>query len=80
MGIDDAQEWSKEWVGFSKWHNGTRLSKGVAILVKEHAPISILCSNDFDEGRIISFTVEINEIRIQIINIYAPNNPSVNTS
>ena len=45
-------------------------------IVREHSPISILASNDLDEGRIILFTVEINEITIQIIDIYAPNNPS----
>ena len=73
-GIDEAQEWSKEWGGYSEWYNGTRLSKGVAILLGEHAPLSVISSNGYNDGRIISFKVEINELNIQIINIYAPNN------
>ena len=44
-GIDEAQKWSKEWGGYSEWYNGTRLSKGVAILLGEHAPISVISSN-----------------------------------
>ena len=48
----------------------------MAILVGEHAPINVLSSNCYSEGRIISFKVELNELQIQIVNIYAPNNPT----
>ena len=71
---DEAQEWAKEWN--SKWHNGIRLSKGVAILVGEHASINVVTSIGYNDGGILSFKIEINEIRVQIINIYAPNNPN----
>ena len=62
--------------GHSEWHNGTRLSKGVAILVGEHAPINVISSNCYSDGSIISFKVKLNELQIQIVNIYAPNNPT----
>ena len=75
-GVDETQEWSKEWGGHSEWHNGTRLSKGVAILVGEHAHINVISSNCYSDGRIISFKVELNELQIQIVNIYAPKYPT----
>ena len=72
---DEESEWSKEWAGFSKWCNRTRLSRGVAILVREYTPIKVKSSTGYNDGRIISIKAEINEMQIQIINIYAPNNP-----
>ena len=48
----------------------------MAIVVGEHAPINVISSNCYSDGRIISFKVELNELQIQIVNIYAPNNPT----
>ena len=75
-GTEESEQWAQEWSGYSKWHNGTRLSKGVAILISEQASIKVIQRNGHGDGRIISHKIEINETQIQIINIYAPNNPT----
>ena len=44
-GTEESEQWAKEWSGYNTWYNGTRLSKGVAILISEQAPIKVIHSN-----------------------------------
>ena len=52
------------------------MSKGVAFLFNEHADLKILSNEIYEDGRIISLTLEISNQNLQIINIYAPNAPA----
>ena len=72
----EEQDWTKDWNGPSKRCYGTRLSKSVAILIKERANLKILSYNGPGNGRIISFKIEVNELKIQVLNVYAQNYPS----
>ena len=56
---DEEHEWSKDWNGVSIWCNGTRLSKGVAVLIKEKSNVKILSYNGHENGRIISLKIHI---------------------
>ena len=48
----------------------------VAFLFNEHAPINILSHEVFEDGRMLSFKMEIDGLNIQIMKIYAPNVPT----
>ena len=72
---DEEHDWAKDWNGTSLWCNGTRLSKGVAILINEKSPIKLLSHNKHHDGRIISVTIQVQDFKIQVVNVYAPNNP-----
>ena len=69
-------EWKKDWKGNSFWSHGTNLSKGVAFLIKDQATLKTLAYDIYEAGRLISLKLDINDQKIQILNIYAPNNPS----
>ena len=69
-------DWIKDWKGDSLWSYGTNLSKGVAFLFNEHARLKIISHKIYEEGRMLSLKTEINELKLQILNIYAPNIPT----
>ena len=69
-------EWKTDWKGKSFWSHGTNLSKGVAFLIHEQATFKVIDYEVFVTGRLISLKVEINDQKLQILNIYAPNNSS----
>ena len=70
------QEWIKDWKGNSFWSFGTSLSKGVAFLFNEHANFNIISNEIYENGRLMSLKIEINGIKLQILNIYTPNIPA----
>ena len=69
-------DWKTDWKGKSFWSHGTNLSKGVAFLIHEQATFKVVDYEVFVTGRLISLKVEINDQKLQILNIYAPNNSS----
>lgn len=72
----DKLSWSKEWGGQTFWSVGTNFSRGVAILLKEKLDITIVNTEIDTNGRYLAITIEIDELRSKIINIYAPNKPA----
>ena len=56
------------------WNYRTNLSNGVSVLFNKNVAFILLAKDNIEDGRVISLRIEINDHRIQIINIYAPNN------
>ena len=72
--------WHSQWGGVTFASHGTSKSRGVVILVRNS-----LCANfekikKDDEGRIISVTFKIDEKRINLITVYAPNKDTLEFS
>ena len=67
------QIWENEWGGKAIFSHGTSAARGIAIFVKKALYSSI--SNIFtdQEGRLIVFDIEVNEQKICLVAIYAPN-------
>ena len=61
---DEEKEWVHDWNGTSLWCNGTRSSKGVAILIKRTTTVKILSYNGHENGRIICLKIQINDKEI----------------
>ena len=74
-GLRNIKKRQNVWKCKSLSSYGTNLSKGVTVLFHEKAIINILSYNIHEDGRMISVKIEIYDQKLQIINIYAPNNP-----
>ena len=71
---DIENSWIKDWSGESFWNHGTNLSNGVSVLFKKSHIFVINDVISFIDGRVTSVKLTINDQKIQIINVYAPNN------
>ena len=65
---------NKDSNGNSIWNYGTNLSKGVSILFNKSNVFNVIAKDNFENGRVTSIKLEMNDHKIQILNIYAPNN------
>ena len=73
--IRTAKLYDKMWDGKSFWSFGTNNARGVGILAGKSL-INHIKSFDLDiEGRLLSLDVVINDVPVQILNVYAPNDP-----
>ena len=64
------------WPGPSFWSPALGRQGGVAILIKDNFNGHVLNWRKDSSGRIISLLLDLSEIRINLLNIYAPVNPS----
>ena len=53
------------------WNYRTNLSNGVSVLFNKNVAFILLAKDNIEDGRVISLRIEINDHKIQIINIYA---------
>ena len=67
---------SSRWPGPSFWSPALGRQGGVAILIKDTFNGHVLNWRKDSSGHIISLLLDLSEIRINLINIYAPVNPS----
>ena len=66
-----------EWTGRSIWHSGPiPKSSGVALLLKENSTNEIIHIKIDKAGRILQCIMKYEQEIFQIINIYAPTNPT----
>ena len=70
---DDSILWGKEWGGKCFWSLGSNMSKGVAIMLKENLDIKTVNVTNDNDGRLLTVTIEIDELQLHVVNIYAPN-------
>ena len=70
----EAYRWGKEWEGQSIWSRGSSNSKGVTILFKNGTQYDVIEDDVDQNGRHILCTVKLNEMKLHIMNVYAPNN------
>ena len=66
--------WKNEWGYQVLYTHGSSMSKGVAILFNNNFPLVINKTWSDDEGRCIICDITVNDRRIVLCNIYAPNN------
>ena len=71
--LETENEWKKEWSEESIWNYGANLSKGVRILFDRINAIDVVAKKIMKTKSNIN-QLEINGHKIQIFNIYAPNN------
>ena len=66
------QQWKNEWGGEIIFSHGTNRARGVAILIRQGLEVEQM--NMFIDcyGRFIFMQAEINGIKVQIVNTYAP--------
>ena len=60
----------KDWNGDSIWNYGTNLSKVVSVLFNKNVAFRPMAKDHIENGRVLSLKIEINDHKIQIINIY----------
>ena len=74
---ESSRKWKNEWKGKSIWHSSsTPKSSGVAIPFKENSAIEIIQTKKDKEGGIVQYITKYEQEILQIINIYAPTNPT----
>ena len=74
--IEDAEQWTNEWGGSIYFSHGESNSRGVAICIKHGTNLKvdkISEINGHGNGRIICITCFVNDSKLCIVNIYAPN-------
>ena len=65
--------WTNEWGGRAMFAHGTSTSRGCAILVKKSARLEIVANRTGQDGRMVACTVIHENKKINIVNIYGPN-------
>ena len=66
--------WSQQW-GEKIWFaNYNSQSRGVAILIRNHVPISINSSFADPNGRFLILSANLNDTPLLLVNVYGPNN------
>ena len=68
--------WANEWGGKIICSHGDSNARGVMILVSRNFPGKVFNSRSDGEGRWLLVDVELNEVKISIMNVYAPNKDS----
>ena len=63
---------SKEWKGLCLFDHGTNHSKGVAILIKERLPITVIDTYFKGDGRSIALRFSYQDRMYLCLNVYAP--------
>ena len=66
-------QWKEEWPGLSYWTTGKSTQAGVAFLFNKDLDVKLIDDDPDLQGRILRLTVQINETKIQLVNIYGYN-------
>ena len=71
----DESAWRKEWDGEIFFSHGSRHSRGVCILIDPGVKVDKMeCHFNDASGRIVLITLILNDLKLSLCNIYAPNN------
>ena len=65
--------WTAEWGGCTFYANGTASSRGVAIFINRKYFVNVINHYADVSGRYQILDVEINDVELSLINLYAPN-------
>ena len=72
----DIQNWTHEWGKLSFWNCGpTNKTCGVGILINTPKISHVLETKSDTEGRILTVKLKLEDVLLQIVNIYVPDNP-----
>ena len=65
--------WVEQWEGLSEWNCGDPKSSGTAFLFSPSLNV-IIADRQMDfNGRVLTLSLEVDECKFQILNLYAPN-------
>ena len=64
--------WGEQWEGLSEWNCGDPKSSGTAFLFSPSLNVIADRQMDFN-GRVLTLSLEVDECKFQILNLYAPN-------
>ena len=67
---------TSQWSGPSYWSPALGKQSGVAVLVKENSRFEVLNWQKDSSDRIVSLLVKVADARFNLVNIYAPTNPT----
>ena len=70
---EDEAFWTTQWGGSIIFSHGTSTSQGIATLIAKNSGIKLIKSQTVIQGRLHELHIEINEQRLQVLNIYTPN-------
>lgn len=69
---DTEKIWAQEWGAHASFCNGSRSSKGVAILLARDLAFTLHASRSDGMGRLLCLDIELNEVIYTIASVYAP--------
>ena len=78
--VEPANQWRKQWPGEFFFSHGSNHSCGVAILVRKSLDFKLTSSRVDNEGRYLILEAIIQDTPFLLINIYAPNKTSNQSS
>lgn len=64
--------WQQEWGGQAFFSNGSKSSRGVAVLLNRNLPFKYTNLRRDGDGRLLRLDLEINEVTYTIASLYAP--------
>lgn len=64
--------WEKEWGGAAFFNNGSRSSRGVAILMSRKLSFNVCAINADEDGRALCMDIEIDDVTYTLGSLYAP--------
>ena len=70
---DSCEEWQNEWGGRALFAHGSNHSRGVAILFRPGFSFELVKETIDQFGRYIICQIEVNEIILDLVNLYSPN-------
>ena len=68
--------WEKHWGGHACWSPGTTRSAGVGLLIHPRSTVKIENFSIDTAGRVVTAKIKADTRSFQVLNIYAPNQPS----
>ena len=74
--VTQGKLWEKQWGGHALWSPGTNRSAGVGLLLHPTSSVEIVSHNTDTDGRVLAAKLKHNEHVFQLLNVYAPNQPS----
>ena len=73
-------QWKREWPGLSCWSVAGPTSAGVALLFSSKLNVSLLNDVSDKQGRVLRAIVNIDDCKLQFLNVYGPNPVRLNES
>ena len=74
--FESIREFQSRWSGPSFWSPALGKQGRVAIFVQGNSRFDILNWQKDSSGRIVSLLVKVDDVRFNLVNIYAPTNPT----
>ena len=74
--FESIRDFQSQWSGPSFWSPALGKQDGVAIFVQENSRFDILNWQKDSSGRVVSLLVKVDDALFNLVNIYAPTNPT----